>query len=180
MPRRARTYASSASRRRGGATGAALALALAGVLSACTGSGTPDDASDTTGGASASDSAPPPGKYDSLPEPCGAVGVGTLKEMFPGAADTTDGSGSTPDVTPSPFEGEAGVTYDTDRRVGCRWKSPGTLGTRHLKVDFERVVSYDTAVSDDELAEQLFARKAKKADIPLASTSPESSASAPS
>ncbi len=43
--------------------------------------------------------------------------------------------------------------------------------TDHLLVDFERVVSYDNAVSDDNRAEELFARKVTAADLPEPSPS---------
>ncbi|MGP3973473.1 hypothetical protein ACTWQF_05415 [Streptomyces sp. 8N114] len=169
MPRRAKRYA-----KRGAlasyATNATLALALTGALTgalaACTGSaGTGDDEDGKPGSASASASAPAPGKYDSLPEPCGTVGVGQLREMLPGAAAAEDDDTAAPSAGAGPYEGESSVTYDTDRRVGCRWKSATTLSTRHLSVDFERVVSYDPAVSDDEQAERLYNKKARKAGI---------------
>ncbi|WP_344528460.1 hypothetical protein [Streptomyces albiaxialis] len=158
---------------------AALALLLTGALAACTGSSDPADETDTKpGDPSATASTAPPGKHRTLPEACGTVSVATLRDLLPGAAAeeeaTDDGSGSD-DPSPSPYEGEASVTYDTDRRVGCRWKSATTLGTRHLSIDFERVVSYDPAVSDDEQAGLLYERKATKADIPLTSPTPEES-----
>ncbi len=175
MPRRARTYATY----RTYATHSVLALALAGALTtltACTGSSGSDGGDDAKpGDSSSSASAAPPGKYRTLPEPCGTVSVSQLKEMLPGAAAESDESGGddesgSVDPSPSPFKGAATVTYDTDRRVGCRWKNATTLGTRHLNVDFERVVSYDPAVSDDEQAERLYDKKASKAKIPVASS----------
>ncbi|MFG3251985.1 hypothetical protein [Streptomyces sp. NPDC048172] len=158
---------------------AALALLLTGALAACTGSSDPDDEADTKpGDPTATTSTAPPGKHRTLPEACGTVSVAMLKDLLPGAAAeeeaSDDGSGGD-DPSPSPYEGEASVTYDTDRRVGCRWKSATTLGTRHLTIDFERVVSYDPAVSDDEQAGLLYERKATKADIPLTTPSPEES-----
>ncbi|MEU2724516.1 hypothetical protein ACFW4X_27020 [Streptomyces smyrnaeus] len=169
MPRRAKRYAT-----RGTfasyATSAALALTLAGALTACTGSSGPDDGGDgKQGSSSASPSAAAPGKYDTLPEPCGTVTVSQLREMLPGAAAAEEEGTPAPSDSASPYEGEASVTYDTDRRVGCRWKSATTLSTRHLAVDFERVVSYDPAVSDDEQAERLYAKKARKAGIAVTS-----------
>ncbi|MDJ1133833.1 hypothetical protein [Streptomyces iconiensis] len=155
-----------------------LALVLAGALTACTDSSGADDEGDTKpGGASTSASAAPPGKYRTLPEPCGTVNINTLKDMLPGAAASEDAESDpdspTADASPSPFEGEASETYDTDRRSGCRWKNATTLSTRHLNVDFERVVSYDPAVSDDQQAERLYDRKASKAEIPVSSASPD-------
>ncbi|MET7637101.1 hypothetical protein [Streptomyces sp. NPDC005438] len=162
-------------RRRAGlisAPGAAAAVAagvtaLALGVSGCTGGSSEGSTGDTKPGEpKESSSAAPPGKYRTLPEPCGAVGAGTLEEMLPGTSVAPDGGGPS-GASPSPYEGEATVTYDTDRRVGCRWQSETRLSTRHLKVSFERVVSYDKEVSDDERAEELFNEQASAARISL-------------
>ncbi len=175
MPRRARTYARYAMY----ATHTAVAVALVGALSACTGSSGSDGEDDGKPGSASASASVAPGKYRTLPEPCGTVNRGTLKDMLPGAgatpSDGTDGEGPDEGSSADPYKGEAGVTYDTDRKVGCRWKSATTLGTRHLHIDFERVVSYDPAVSDDEQAEQLYATKAEKARIPAGSAPGEES-----
>ncbi|HWM37803.1 MAG TPA: hypothetical protein VNS49_11895 [Streptomyces sp.] len=172
MQRRARTYI----------TGVALVVMLSGGLTACTGSPDEENGEDTkAGNSSASESSAPPGKYRTLPEPCGAVDVGTLKELLPGAQAAEDGgddSGDSPgkssegSAAASPYEGEPIATYDTDRRAGCRWKSTNSLATRHLAVDFERVVSYDPAVSDDEQAQLLYDERAGQAEIPTESSPP--------
>ena len=164
MQRRARTYL----------TGVTLVVMLSGGLTACSGSSDEGGGDDTKPGASSS--APPPaepGKYRTLPEPCGAVGIDTLKKLLPGAEAAESASGSTSsgknaeaDPDDSPYKGEATVTYDTDRRVGCRWKSATSLATRHLAVDLERVVSYDPAVSDDKQAQLLYDERAGQAEIP--------------
>ncbi|MCH6161896.1 hypothetical protein [Streptomyces marispadix] len=168
MQRRARTYAT-------GVTGVALVAVLSGCLSACTGSSDDGGGPDTKPGNSSSAGPPAePGKYRTLPEPCGAVGIGTLKKLLPGAeaAESAGGSsdpsgkGDEADPDASPYKGQAIATYDTDRRVGCRWKSATTLATRHLSVDLERVVSYDPAVSDDEQAQLLYDERAGQAEIP--------------
>jgi hypothetical protein len=178
VQRRARTYAT-------GVAGVALVAVLSGSLSGCTGSSDDGGGPDTKPGSSSSAGPPAePGKYRTLPEPCGAVGVGTLKKVLPGAeaAESADGSsdasgkGDEADPDASPFKGRAIATYDTDRRVGCRWKSSTTLATRHLAVDLERVVSYDPAVSDDEQAQLLYDERAGQAEIPTdddSSTPPE-------
>jgi hypothetical protein len=57
------------------------------------------------------------------------------------------------------------VTYDTDRRSGCSWENATTLGSRRLSVDFERVVSYDPEVSDDEQAELLYDQRVGEAQL---------------
>lgn len=169
MQRRARTYV----------TGVALVVMLSTGLTACT-SSPEDSGEDTKGGENtASAPPPPPGRYRTLPEPCGSVDVDTLKKLFPGAeaaqdaAGSTSGKGSDGGEEASPYEGKAVVTYDTDRRAGCRWKSATSLATRHLSVDFERVVSYDPSVSDDEQAQLLWDERAGQAEIPTASDAPD-------
>lgn len=160
MQRRARTYL----------TGVALAVMLSGGLTACSGSSDEGSGEDTKPGSSASAQPPAePGRYSTLPEPCGAVSIDTLKELLPGAEaaeSATPGKSADADPDASPYKGEATVTYDTDRRVGCRWKSSTSLATRHLAVDLERVVSYDPAVSDDKQAQLLYDERAGQAEIP--------------
>jgi hypothetical protein len=134
----------------------ALALALAvGALSACTGGGTNSTAND---GKSAqlpyggTISPAPPGKYKTLPQPCAAVDLDTLKALVPGGTD---------------YAGTESLTYDTDRRVGCSWKATAPDGrSRALTIDMERVVSYDPAVSDEVEANSDFADLADAASIP--------------
>ncbi|MFH8659434.1 DUF3558 domain-containing protein [Streptomyces afghaniensis] len=140
-----------------------IAALLAALLAGCTGGsgdGGPTDDSNPgdTGTASA---AAEPGRYRTLPEPCGAVGQSSLDELLPGIRQITDG-----EQREQAYEGEATVTYDTDRKVGCQWKVDAQQATDHLLVDFERVVSYDNAVSDDSQAEQLFAEKEAAAHLP--------------
>lgn len=136
---------------------------LAALLAGCTGSsddgGTTDDSN--PGDTGTASPAAQPGKYTSLPEPCGAVGRDTLDSMLPGLKQIAD-----PDQRDKAYEGEATQTFNTDRKVGCGWKVQATDATDHLLVDFERVVSYDNAVSDDNQAEQLFAEKQAAADLP--------------
>ncbi|RAJ57359.1 hypothetical protein K378_05517 [Streptomyces sp. Amel2xB2] len=164
MQRRAKTYV----------TGVALVVMLSGSVTACSGSSDDTGGGDTKPGSSSS--APPPaepGRYSTLPDPCDAVDVGTLKKLLPGAeaaqsaaGGDTSGKGGGTEAGESPFDGEATVTYDTDRRAGCRWKSATSLATRHLTVDLERVVSYDPATSDDEQAQLLYDERAGQAEIP--------------
>ncbi|MCX4485403.1 DUF3558 domain-containing protein [Streptomyces anulatus] len=101
----------------------------------------------------------PPGKYLTLPAPCRAVPRGTLKDLLPGAAELPG------DQQEKVFRGSASVTYDTDRKVGCSWKSDAPNATRSLSIDFERVVSYDPAVSDDDRADTVYAKKEKAAGL---------------
>lgn len=101
----------------------------------------------------------PPGKYETLPAPCRAVPRGMLKDLLPGAA------GLPGDQQEKVFRGSASVTYDTDRKVGCSWKSDAPNATRSLSIDFERVVSYDPAVSDDDRADTVYAKKEKAAGL---------------
>ncbi|MFJ8198066.1 DUF3558 domain-containing protein [Streptomyces sp. NPDC096152] len=138
---------------------ALLVALLAGCTSGSPGSADTDDAN--PGDAGTATVAAQPGKYRTLPEPCGAVGHGTLDAMLPGIKQLTD-----LDQRTKAYEGEATLTYDTDRRVGCRWKVDGPDATDHLSVDFERVVSYDNSVSDDSQAQSVFAAKQTAADLP--------------
>ncbi|MGW6652959.1 hypothetical protein AMK23_25610 [Streptomyces sp. CB02130] len=107
----------------------------------------------------------PPGKYLTLPAPCRAVPRSTLKDLLPGAAELPG------DQQDKVFRGSAAVTYDTDRKVGCSWKSDAPSATRSLSVDFERVVSYDPAVSDDDRADTVYAKKEKAAGLSSSATS---------
>ncbi|MFJ5776434.1 DUF3558 domain-containing protein [Streptomyces sp. NPDC093094] len=139
------------------------AALLAALLAGCTGG---SDGGTTTDGSNPEDSGTTatrvePGRYGTLPEPCGAVSHDTLDSLLPGIREITD---ETQRV--QAYEGEATVTYDTDRKVGCRWKVESATATDHLLIDLERVVSYDTGVSDDSEAESLFAGKVTDADLP--------------
>jgi hypothetical protein len=140
-----------------------VAALLAALLAGCTGSsddsGTTDDAN--PGGAGTATAASEPGRYATLPEPCGAVGQETLDLLLPGIKQVTD-----EDQRVKAYEGTPTITYDTDRKAGCRWKAESTDATNRLSVDFARVVSYDTSVSDDTEAEQLFAAREEEADLP--------------
>ncbi|MET7292453.1 DUF3558 domain-containing protein [Streptomyces griseoloalbus] len=140
-----------------------VAALLAAVLTGCTGSsddGGPSDDSNP-GSAGTATQAAQPGKYATLPEPCGAVDDRTLGELLPGVDEMADET-----QREMAYAGEATLTYDTDRKVGCRWKVESAEATDHLLVAFERVVSYDNAVSDDAQAQQLFATKQEAAQLP--------------
>ncbi|MGW5568852.1 DUF3558 domain-containing protein [Streptomyces tendae] len=140
-----------------------VAALLAALLAGCTGG--------SDGGATADDSNPgqpgvateaaEPGKYRTLPEPCAVVGHKTLDSLLPGIEEITD-----EEQREKAYAGEPTLAYDTDRKVGCRWKVESAEATDHLFVDFERVVSYDNSVSDDSEAEQLFAQQVEAADLP--------------
>ncbi|WDV53627.1 DUF3558 domain-containing protein [Streptomyces coeruleorubidus] len=140
-----------------------IAALLAALLAGCTGGSGDDGPTDDSnrGGTGTASAAAEPGRYRTLPEPCGAVGHSSLDELLPGIRQITDG-----EQREKAYEGEATVTYDTDRKVGCQWKVDSQQATDHLLVDFERVVSYDSAVSDDSQAEQLFAEKEAAAHLP--------------
>ncbi|NEC86282.1 DUF3558 domain-containing protein [Streptomyces sp. SID12501] len=158
-----------------------VAALLAALLAGCTGgSGSDDTAEDAKPGDSGTTTvAAQPGRYLTLPEPCGAVGHGTLDSLLPGIRQITD-----EDQRAEAYDGESTLTYNTDRKVGCRWKVESTDATDHLLVDFERVVSYDNSVSDDSQATDLFATKVVAADLPepvvstTATPTPTGSASA--
>ncbi|MFF4276444.1 DUF3558 domain-containing protein [Streptomyces sp. NPDC001536] len=138
---------------------ALLVALLAGCTSGSDDGGTTDDAN--PGDAGTASAAAEPGRYRTLPEPCAAVGQSTLDALLPGIAQIADEA-----QREKAYEGEPTVTFDTDRKVGCRWKVESTDATDRLLVDLERVVSYENAVSDDTQAETLFAEKAEAADLP--------------
>ncbi|GAA5080807.1 DUF3558 domain-containing protein [Streptomyces similanensis] len=143
-------------------TGAATALAAL-LLAGCTGGGSDGGRADDANpdGSGTAQAAAQPGKYRTLPEACGAVGQSSLDALLPGIKQLTD-----VDQRDKAYEGEATLTYDTDRKVGCRWKVDAPAATDRLHVDFERVVSYDNAVSDDSQAESVFAAKRTAANLP--------------
>ena len=145
-----------------------VAVLLAALLAGCTGSSGSDDSADDSkpGEVSATASPAKPGKYRTLPEPCSQPDKGTLDKMLPGIKELSDET-----QREKAYEGAATATYDTDRRSGCRWKDDAAQGGTHrLTLDFERVVSYSTAVSDDSQAEDVFASKVAKADLPAPSS----------
>ncbi|MET9377994.1 DUF3558 domain-containing protein [Streptomyces sp. NPDC002992] len=145
------------------ALAAALALGLTGCSS---GAGAGVDAVDSKAGP-ASDPAPP-GRYRTLFEPCGSVPQATLKGLLPGAAQLPD------EEREQAYRGTAVVTYDTDRRVGCNWKADTPDASHRLRLDIERVVSYDPAVSDDDRAQEVFSGKQVAADLPAPQQTPQS------
>jgi hypothetical protein len=140
-----------------------VAALLVALLAGCTGGSSDNGSADNSnpGDASTATAAAQPGKYRTLPEPCSAVGHDTLDSLLPGIKQITD-----EDQRDKAYAGEATLTYDTDRKVGCRWKVDSTDATDHLLVDFERVVSYDNSVSDDSEAQELFGTKQTAADLP--------------
>ncbi|MEU5403229.1 DUF3558 domain-containing protein [Streptomyces sp. NPDC005963] len=151
---------------------AALQAALLAVLAAgCTSdtgaSGSTTDSKAGTGTKAVAQ----PGKYRTLFEPCGAIGGSELKNLLPGAAELPD------ERQREALRGTAGSTFDTDRRVSCAWKSDASEASHSLNLDFERVVSYDPAVSDEDRAQALFAEKQLAAAVPGAASAPSSSSS---
>ncbi|MER6719514.1 DUF3558 domain-containing protein [Streptomyces halstedii] len=130
--------------------GVALLAALVAGCSA--GSGAGDSGADSKPG-SPTVTAAPPGKYRTLPQSCRVVPRSTLKDLLPGAEDLPE------EQQEKLYEGTPAVTYDNDRKVGCRWKSEAPDASRNLSIDFERVVSYDPAVSDDDRAREVFAKQ---------------------
>jgi hypothetical protein len=152
------------------------------LLGAVACSGSSDQSDDRNpglpGASSKAAPAAPPGKYRLLPEPCGAVTQATLDKVLPGAAtgteqdararaqgsaspSSTSGTGATPAVGQG---GHATLTFDTDRRAGCEWDIKGTDWTRRLHVDFERVVSYDSRISDEQQTRDYYLDSVFKAE----------------
>ncbi|MGW1778902.1 DUF3558 domain-containing protein [Streptomyces sp. NPDC002143] len=152
---------------------ALLAALLAGCTSGSEEGGSTDNSN--PGEAGTATSAAQPGKYATLPEACGVVDRSTLDSLLPGVKQLADET-----QRETAYAGEATLTYDTDRKVGCRWKVESTDATDHLFVDFERVVSYDNAVSDDSQAETLFATKVTAADLPAPVASSPTTTGSPS
>ncbi|MFD4263902.1 DUF3558 domain-containing protein [Streptomyces sp. NPDC058534] len=157
-----------------------VAAFLAVLLAGCTGgSGDGATADDSNPGQpGVATEAAEPGKYRTLPEPCGAVGDKTLDSLLPGIEEIPDEV-----QREKAYKGEPTLAYDTDRKVGCRWKVESADATHHLFVDFERVVSYDNSVSDDSQAEQLFTQQVEAADLPepvVSESAPSSSSSSSS
>ncbi|MCK8435683.1 DUF3558 domain-containing protein [Streptomyces sp. D2-8] len=140
-----------------------IAVLLAAVLAGCTGGSGDDDPTDDSnpGDTGTASAAAEPGRYRTLPEPCTEVDESTLDELLPGIRQIRD-----QEQREKAYEGEPTSTFDTDRKVGCRWKVDSPAATDHLLIDFERVVSYDNAVSDDSQAEQLFAEREASAHLP--------------
>lgn len=159
------------------AAGAALsAAALLIGLTGCSAEGS-DDASDSgskTGGTSTVTTDAEPGEHRSLPEACGSIAGGTLRALLPSARELDD------TAREQAYEGEPAVTYDNDRSAGCQWKAEGAAASHHINVDFERVVSYDPAVSDDDRAQELYDKMAARAGIPAVPDTAEDTADEPS
>lgn len=136
--------------------GVALLAALAVGCSAGSGGGEGD--ADSKPGSPTVTTAPP-GKYLTLPAPCRAVPDSTLEDLLPGVA------GLPQEQQRKALRGTPSVTYDTDRKVGCAWKSDAPDSSRNLAIDFERVVSYDPAVSDDDRARAVYVKKENAAGL---------------
>ncbi|POX53394.1 hypothetical protein [Streptomyces sp. Ru72] len=151
------------------------AVLLAALLAACTGgSGSGGRAADPKAGSSTSAAAPQPGKYRTLADACSAVSHDTLDALLPGLTRIAD-----EEQRDRAYQGEAALTYNNDRRSGCRWKAESPDATDHLFVDFERVVSYDNSVSDDNAAHQVYATKELAANLPEPSAGSGSSSGSP-
>ncbi|GGZ01358.1 hypothetical protein GCM10010327_34990 [Streptomyces nitrosporeus] len=149
--------------------GVALLAALVAGCSAGSGSG--GTGADSKPG-SPTVTAAAPGKYRTLPASCRAVPRATLDDLLPGIAELPE------DQQENAYEGTPAVTYDTDRKVGCRWKSDAPDRARSLSLDFERVVSYDPSVSDDDRAREVYGKKEEAAGLASASASGQPSAPA--
>ncbi|MCB5911378.1 hypothetical protein [Streptomyces pinistramenti] len=161
--------------------GAALvaAAALAVGLTGCSGgSAAGGGSNDAKGGAATSSQVAEPGRYQTLPDACRLPARSTVRGMLPG-----DGQHLSAAEAGKLYAGQADVTYNTDRRVGCHWKRETTAGTRHLTLDIQRVVSYDSAVSDADRAQEIYTKKELAAGIPAdgetPSAAPSPSESAP-
>ena len=130
---------------RGWARVAASALPVTLILGAVACSGDLGGTEDTAGADPSGDTrtTAQQGRYSGLPEPCGAVRPETLAELLP-------------DAEPEVYAGDPLATCDTGRRVGCDWRHANGSDTQRLTVDFQRVISYEPEVSDDDQAERDF------------------------
>ncbi|KUJ65884.1 hypothetical protein ACZ90_42715 [Streptomyces albus subsp. albus] len=146
----------------GAAPAVAVLAAIAAAISGCTTETTPASIQNGKADSPGRTATAEPGKYRTLPEACGTVDRKTLRDLLPGA-ETGDEDAADADAV---YAGQPTVTFDTDRRVGCRWKLETPAGSRHLALDFQRVVSYDPAVSDDDRALERYAKKAVAAHVP--------------
>ncbi|GAA2259623.1 hypothetical protein GCM10010232_57960 [Streptomyces amakusaensis] len=126
---------------------------LAALATGCTDdSGAEGSAGDSKPG-NGTQAAAQPGKYRTLLEPCGSVGRSTLRDLLPGV------TGLPETQQRKALRGTAASTFDTDRRVGCGWRADSPDASHTLSLDFERVVSYDPAVSDSDRAQEVFLKK---------------------
>ncbi|GGL00209.1 DUF3558 domain-containing protein [Streptomyces flaveus] len=143
--------------------GVAALLVATVTLAGCTGSDGGEEPPDSKqDGSGTTASAAEPGRYRTLPEPCGAVERGTLDSLLPGLKQVTDA-----EQREEAYAGAPTLTYDTDRKVGCRWTAEAASATDRLWVDFDRVTAYENAVSDDSRASELYAAKEEVADLPV-------------
>ncbi|MBF4135896.1 hypothetical protein [Streptomyces albidoflavus] len=149
--------------RRARVTGTLMLLVALGAAG-CTGDPAAEDSPDAKpAGGQATTAQAEPGKYQTLPQPCRAVETGTLDAMLPGLAELDQ------EQRQKAYEGTSSVTYDSDRRTGCRWKVDSADAGHLLRIDFERVVSYSASVSDDARAQAVYGDRMKEADLPLPS-----------
>ncbi|MGY4907771.1 DUF3558 domain-containing protein [Streptomyces sp. 900116325] len=125
---------------------------VAGVTGCSAGGDTETEATDAKVGGSTASPAPP-GRYHTLLKPCRSVERGTLKDLLPGVLTLPE------DQQQEVLRGTASPTFDTDRRAACSWMSQVPDASQLLRVDFERVVSYDPVVSDESKAQEVFTKK---------------------
>lgn len=146
-----------------------IAALLTAVLAGCGGGPSEGEQADDSkpGAPDATVAEAEPGRYRTLPEPCGAVGEERLDQLLPGLKRIADEK-----KREAAYEGTASLTYDLDRQVGCRWQAESRSATSSLSVDFERVVSYEPEVGDDDKAAELFTGLREKAGVPAPGAEP--------
>ncbi|WP_448318805.1 DUF3558 domain-containing protein [Streptomyces sp. CO7] len=150
-----------------------IAALLTAVLAGCSGGPSEGEQADDSkpGATDATVAEAEPGRYRTLPEPCGAVGEERLDQLLPGLRRIADEK-----KREAAYEGTASLTYDLDRQVGCRWQAESKSATSSLSVDFERVVSYEPEVGDDDKAAELFTGLREEAGVPAPGTDPSADA----
>ncbi|MER6915729.1 hypothetical protein ABT354_28990 [Streptomyces sp. NPDC000594] len=160
-----------------GVAAALIAVVVGAVATGCT-AGSDDGGTEADAKSGTARTVAQPGKYRTLLEPCGAVDRSTLRELLPGLDALAE------EERGERLRGEAAPTFDTDRRVGCSWQARTAEGVVHtLTLDFERVVSYDAAISDNDQAQQVFEAKRDAAlpedALPAATGTPTGGSSDP-
>lgn len=152
------------------------AALLAAVLAGCSGGPSQGEQADDSkpGAQNASTAEAEPGRYQTLPEPCGMVGEERLEELLPGLRKIADAR-----KREAAYEGKASLTFDLDRQVGCRWQAESGDATASLVLDFERVVSYEPGVSDEDRTGELFADLRDEAGVPAPGAGPSAGSDDP-
>ncbi len=155
-----------------------VAAALAAGLTGCTGGSSADgDAADAkSGGADRIEPAPTRAATRPCPRPAGCRRARHPPDMLPGAGQLPDGHRGAEGLR---RPGRHHLRHRPPRRLPLDPRD-APRRTRHLGLDIQRVVSYDSAVSDDDKAQAIYGKKELAARIPSGGTgSPSPAAPSP-